>query len=94
VREANRRETGFFDRFEIPAAAFDVQDVFFVSSRAALAKLDRSVAATVQNQCVVAAEELRRIHAQTEVSLVLGRFGVVPERFHGAVNAPALAGEA
>ena len=82
MRQANRREARLANRFEIPAAPFDIQDVFFPSAHHPLADLYRCISAAVQDERVIAAEELRGINAQAQLSAILRRVGIIPERFH------------
>jgi hypothetical protein len=78
VRKPHRGEAGLLDRFEVPAAAFHVQDVLLFAGDETLFHLDRSIAPPVQHERGVAAEELRGVHAQSEVGRVLRGFGVIP----------------
>ncbi len=82
VREPHRREAGRLDGLEIPAAALDVQDVLVVAQQVALGQLDRGVAAAVQHQRPVGAEQPRRVAAQREVVGTGCGVAVVPAAFH------------
>src|SRR5256885_12598857 len=82
VREEHRRKALRLDRFQIPAAAFDVEDRFLFAEQVFLTDLDRSVAATVQHQGLIAAEQSRRVDAQAQVALELFCFLVVPQTSH------------
>jgi len=57
VREEHRRKALRLDRFQIPAAAFDVEDRFLLAEQVFLADLDRSVAAAVQAPGTYRAEQ-------------------------------------
>lgn len=75
-------EPHLFDRFQTPAAALDVEDVLFLAEEAALAELDRSVAAAVQDQRRVPPQEPRGIDPQLDVRPAGGGFGVSPQALH------------
>ncbi len=92
VREAHRREPGFGDRGEVPAAALDVEDVLVVADQVALAQLDRRVAAAVQHERAVAAEQARRVAAQRELARLRGGVVVVPAVVQADSPWPARAG--
>ncbi len=83
VREEHRRKALRLDRFQIPAAAFDVEDRLLLAEQVFLPDLDRSVAATVQHQGLVAAEQPRSVDAQAEIAAELSCFPVVPQASHG-----------
>jgi hypothetical protein len=84
MSHANRRESRGLDRFQVPAASFDVQDFFFLADKVALAHFYGSVAATVEDQGVVSAEQTRSVNAQLQVRFALCRFRRVPKVFHRA----------
>ena len=48
--ESDGGESGRFDSLEVPAAAFDIEDVLELAKEIALADLDRRVATAVQHQ--------------------------------------------
>ena len=78
-KDTQRREAGPFDTGQIPATSLDVQDVDFGSGDVAAGDLDRGVAAAVQDQSGLAAEQPRPVHAGVE--RVGGRFS--PAVVHG-----------
>ena len=82
IVELHRRESGRLYGLQVPAAAFDVQDVFVLAEQVLLHQLDRGVAAAVQHQGLVAPEQARAVDAQIEVAAALRRFLVVPEAVH------------
>ncbi len=82
IVELHRRESGRLYGFQVPAAAFDVQDVFVLAEQVFLRQLDRGVAAAVQHQGPVAPEQARTIGAQLQFTLALRRFAVVPQTLH------------
>src|SRR5207302_11509353 len=69
-------------RFQVPAAAFHVEDRFLLAEQGFLADLHRGVAAAVQHQGLVAAEQPRGVDAQAEVAPELLRFPIAPETLH------------
>src|SRR5262245_12230019 len=79
-----RREAGFLDEFEVPSAAFDVEDLFVLADEIALRDLCRCIPAAVQHERLIAAEQTRGINAQAEIALELQRLGVAPQALHGA----------
>ena len=84
VAERHGGEAGSLDGLEIPAAAFHVEDVLVLAEEILLAQLDRGIAAAVQDQRLVAAQQPRGIDARPERAAELRRFGVAPETFHPA----------
>src|SRR5690606_8458256 len=81
-RKSYRREAGLLDGFQIPAAAFDVEDVFLLAVAIPLWNFHRSIAAPVQHQRLLAAVQAGGIYAQAEVAGVTRRFLVAPEALH------------
>ena len=75
--EPQRCERGFIYLCEVAAGAFDVQH-----ARATLINFHRSIAAAVQHQCGVAAQQPRAIGAQREFAVALCRMRHVPPAFH------------
>src|SRR6185503_1141338 len=57
VTERNRREACRLYGFQIPAAAFDVEYVLVLAKEILFAELDRGVAAAMQHERFVAAEQ-------------------------------------
>src|SRR5262245_33304777 len=78
VLHTHRREPGFFDKFEIPTAAFDVKDLFVLADEIAFRDLYGSIPAAVQHERLISAEQARGIDAQAEIALELQCFGVAP----------------
>ncbi len=68
-RELYRRQALRLDDAHVPAAALDAQNVPFVADQIGYSQLDRGVAAAMQNQSRLAAEQPRRINAQREFTL-------------------------
>src|SRR5690606_34210884 len=64
--------------------ALDVQHLFFLAEEVLVAQLDRGVAAAVQHQRAVAAEQARGVDPRTERTGELRHFRVAPEAFHRA----------
>src|SRR6185503_12949649 len=65
--------------------ALDVEHVLFLAEEVPLAQLDRGVAAAVQDERAVAAEQARGVDPRTERTGELRRVGVAPEALHGAI---------
>ena len=83
--ERDRRKAGRLDRLEVPAAALHVEHVLVLAKEIALAQLDGSIAAAVQDQRFVAAQQARGVDARTERPAESRRLGVAPEAFHPAI---------
>src|SRR6202023_1618227 len=81
----HRGEARLLDGLEVPAAPLDVEDLFLLAEEIAPAQLDRGVAAAVQHQRAVAAEQARGVDPQPEIAAVPAGFGVVPEALHGGL---------
>ena len=87
-RQAHRRQARRLDSFEIPAAALDAEHVDILAEEIAGAQLDRGIAATMQHQSGLLAQQPRAVDAQRQ----LGRdalLGVAPHEARRFVVAPA-----
>ena len=78
----HRREAGRLDRLEIPAASLDVEDLLFLADQIALAYLDGSIAASVQDQRLVPPQQARGVHARAQLARKLLRLRIVPQTLH------------
>jgi hypothetical protein len=85
IAERDRRETRRLDGLQVPAAALHVEHVLFLAEEVFLAQLDRGIAAAVEHERAVAAEEAGGVDARPERAGELRRLGVAPEAFHGAI---------
>ena len=79
---AYRRKACFFDEFEVPAAAFDIENFLVIADEIALADFDRRIAAAVQHERLVAAQQTRGIDALRKIAAIFARFAVIPEALH------------
>ena len=94
VRQAARREARSLDGFEIPAATLDVKDVLVLAEDIRLAHLHRGVAAAVQDERRIAAQQARTVHPLSEIAGERGGFLVIPKAFHGwGLSAKVRSGE-
>ena len=66
VAEPHRRETGRLDGLEIPAAAFHVEDLFFLAEQVPVDELDGGIAAAMEHQRFIPAEQAGRVDARPE----------------------------
>ena len=82
VRQTHGGKSLRLDRLQVPAAALHVEDRLFLAEEVFFADLDRGVAASVQHQRFVAAEQPRGVDAQAEVALEFLRFVIAPETLH------------
>ena len=57
---------GRLDRLEVPAAALDVEEVLVLADEVPRGELDRGVAAAVQHQRLVAAEQARGVNPMAD----------------------------
>src|SRR4030095_1261760 len=73
------REPRFFDEFEVPTAALDVEYLFVLANEIALRNLYGGISAAVQHERLIAAEQARSVNAQAEIALERERFGVAPQ---------------
>ena len=64
--EPHRRQAGRLDRGHVPARALDAEHVGLVAEKIGHAELDRGVAAAVQHERRIAAEQARRVDAQRQ----------------------------
>ncbi len=89
--EAHRRVARRLDRAEVPARALDAQDLDLVAEQVPLAGLHRGVAAAMQHQARITAEQAGAVGAKGEVFAdalpgvaIHSRLGVlfVPQTFH------------
>ena len=71
-REPHRRQPGRLDRRHVGAATLDAQHLDLVADEVARARLDRGVAAAVQHQARIAAEEPRGVEAEREIAADAG----------------------
>ena len=78
MSEPHRRKTRLAYRLQVPSAAFDEEDLLVLAGHHSLRYLDRRIAAAVQNKRVIAAQQLRRIHAKRKLAGVTRRLGVIP----------------
>src|SRR5690606_29594269 len=88
-REPNSREPGRLDVAEVPAAALDAQDLDGLARVVDQPGLDRSIAAPVQDQARIPADQARAVHAQGEVLVAAGGPGVAGEVLGGFDVGPA-----
>ena len=86
VVEPDRREARRLDELEVPAAALDVEDVQLVAEAVALGDLHRRVAAAVEDERLVAAEQARGVDARAEIALESDGFRVLPETLHRSIG--------
>ena len=84
MRQAHRGESILADRLEIPAAAFDIKDLFFLAEEVTFPDLNRRIAPAMQDQAGISSEKLRGINPLGQVGLVFTRFGRVPKILHVA----------
>ena len=82
VVQAHRRKARRLDRLEVPAAALHVEDGLLAPEEVLLVDLHRRVAAAVQHQGLVAPQQARGVHAQSQLARELRRLAVVPQAFH------------
>ena len=66
--ESDRRQAGRLDIAQVPAAAFDAQHLGGIPEQIGQDRLDRRVAAAVQHQPGIAAEQTRGINAQRQIA--------------------------
>ncbi len=88
--QAHRGEARLLDGLEVPAAPLDVEDLLLHAEEIAPAQLDRRVAAAVQHQRAVAAQQSRGVDPQPELAAVPAGFGVIPKTLHSRSPAPRL----
>ena len=88
-REPHRGQAGRLDRRHIPAAALDAQHLGGFADEVGRHRLDRGVAAAVQHQLRVAAEQARGVDAQRQVAADPGGGVVRRHRFGIAVRPQA-----
>jgi len=67
-READGGQSRWFDRGHVPAAALDAQYLYGVAEQIGHHRLDRGVAAAMQDEARIAAEQARGIDAQRQVA--------------------------
>lgn len=82
--EAEWGEPLRLDEFQVPAAAFYVEDVLGVTDEAGLADFDRGIAAAVLDKSLVVAEEPGGVDALGEGAGGMDDFDVVPGTFNKA----------
>ena len=90
VRQVHRREAGRLDRVEVPAAALDEQRLHPLADQRRHRPLERGVAAAVQHEIGIAADQPRGVDAQRQVLAParreardeLGGFAVRPAALH------------
>jgi hypothetical protein len=93
-RHAHGGEAFPLDGGEIPSGAFDVADFDAVTEIILLRDLHRGVAAAMEDQGGIAAEQTGSVNALSEqIGAERGGFSVVPEGLHGGVNEVADLGE-
>ncbi len=90
--EANGRVAEGLDGGQVPATAFDAQNIQLIAEQVTGHGLDRGVASSVQDEGRLGAQKPRAVCAQGEVLGMprraipryrLGRIGIVPEASHG-----------
>mgnify|MGYP006992415780 CR=1 FL=1 len=88
--QAHRRQPGRLDVRQVPAAALDARDLGEHSEVVGQRRLDRGVAAAVQHQRRLAAEQARAVHPQGQVLVAPARVegGVVRDRGAGVGVGP------
>ena len=79
---ADRGESTLFDGLEVPAAALHVENILGLAEDVVLRDLDRRVAAAVQHQLGITAQEARAVDALREVADITGCLVFVPEIVH------------
>ena len=84
VRHLHRGEAGLLDVLEVPAAALHVEHFALAPEEVRLAHLHRGVAASMQDQRLVAPQQPRGIDAQPEVAGESRGLRVVPQVQHGS----------
>ena len=84
MRHPHRREAIRFDRLQVPAAAFDVKDLFLFAEDIAFHDLDRSIAAAMQHKRRVPSQQPGGVNSLLEVGLAFIRLDGVPKIVHRA----------
>ena len=80
LSQSHRRQAGRLDDGHVGTRAFDAKDIHYPAHQIGGARLDRGVAAAMQHEARVAAEETRRVDPQRQVARhLLGSVG----RHHG-----------
>ena len=93
-RHAHGGETGAFNRRQVPAAAFDVANLDRIAEKVLLRDLHRGVAAAMEDERWISAEQTGGIDALTEqIGSESGGFSVVPEGLHDGKMGVADLGE-
>src|SRR6516165_7497453 len=86
MAEPNSWHPGGFDACHIPAGTFDAQDLGLYAEQVLLPRLDRSVAAAMQNEFRLPAEEPRRINTPREVCTHAGLCPIIKSRLGVAID--------
>ena len=89
--QSHRRQAGRLDRAHVPAAALDAKNLDLAAVRVPNDGLDRGIAAAMENQLRVAAEEAGRIDTGRQIGVQAGsdiavddgsKLRIRPTRFH------------
>jgi hypothetical protein len=93
-REPHRRQAGRLDIAHVPARALDAEHLDLVAEKVAHRRLDRAVAAAMEDETGIAAQETGGVDAQRQIvrdallAVALNEgvgVAVGPEAFHGAI---------
>ena len=89
-RNPDRGQAGWLDRAHVPAGALDAHDVGVVADEIWHAQLDRGIAAAMQHQARVLAEQPGRVNAQRQIGRDAGLCIAIDHRRCVAVAPVAL----
>jgi hypothetical protein len=86
-RKTNGGQAGGLDLGHVPAAALDAEHLDFIADEVGRQRLHRGIAAAMENEAAIAAEQPRGIDAQGKVAIDAAP-GVVPDDDFGIVVRP------